>query len=253
MLLRRVITFAVVCGFGVSSVPDSAAQQIWDRLPGTPVLIEDRSEIGSPLVFSGSATIWEEPVRDGLRQVFQDNFEATNLSGKTILAFVVQWRHIGSWGQESSRNQRVEDCFFADDVIPSGGIISFKFDRRDDTTMTPFDTSRPRQKPRAFVHVRYVQFTDGSEFGSRIHAEELYRVRNGIWRQLRRLDRAYRKGGPEAFVEELNDPVEHYAVNYFFNGTRKILDSQGVVAAYAHVQRALALAKEHRKALGNEE
>jgi hypothetical protein len=198
-------------------------------------------------------TLWEEPVEDGLRSAPAADFEARNISGKTILGFVLDWELFGSWEQQEFPGKQVEDCFFALDVIPPGGLIPFRLPPSSEGVTTPFDTSAPRQEPQAFVYVRYVQFTDGSEFGSKAFGEELFSLRDAIWRQLRTLDRAHRRGGEEAFLEELYDPLEDWGADFMMQKVRKTQEARGTEVALRQVRKMLVLAREHQEELDQED
>ena len=228
-------------------------QRIWDRLAPAVVLVVDGTGPESPMVFSGFMNLWEEVTPDGLRAAAMSDFEARNLSLKTILAFAVEWKLTGSWGQEEYPAVQYEDCFFALDVIPPAGTIRFHLPPAREALHVGFDTSAPKQRPQAVAYVRYVQFTDGSEFGTRVHAEPVFATRDGILRQLRRLDRAFRQGGGEAFIEELNDPIEPKVVDMFFNSIRTTLEKKGVEAAVGQVHNALSLARKHQDALDGQQ
>lgn len=242
----------LLTGIGVSTPFPPQLIRIWDRLPGNSVPIMDRSKTGSPLVFSGSLTLWEEPIDSGLRSAPAADFEARNISDKTILGFVIEWELFGSWGQQEYPGHQVEDCFFATDVIRPGETISFRIPPSSDSRSMSFDTSEPKQQPKAFVYVRYIQFTDGSEFGSRFSADDLFELRDGIWRHLRSLDRAYRQGGEDAFLEELYDPVQPSDVDHFFNFIRRTHKQRGLDVAIRQVRNGLTLARKHQDALSGE-
>jgi hypothetical protein len=175
--------------------------------------------------------------------------EARNISNKTILGLVVEWELFGSWGQEEFPGKQVEDCFFASDVILPGGTISFKVRPSRQAVSSNIDTSRRKQQPQAFAYVRYIQFTDGSEFGSQVSAGQLFAMRMAIGRALRSLDRAYRHGGEEAFLEELNDRLGNWGAEHLISKVRKTQKEHGTMAAVRKVRRMLAIAKEHQKAL----
>lgn len=239
----------VALSFALFSRVHAQQNWIWERLPGFAASVQDQSADRSALEFSGPVMLWEEPLQEGLLSAYAPDFQAQNVSGKTILAFVVDWELTGSWGQGVTSGSRLEDCFFADDVILPNGFISFRVPPHRQSTAPSFNTLANRTVPAALTYARYIQFTDGTELGDRNHGDELFRVRNQIWRHLRSLDRVYRLGGEEPFVQELNDTIEPWGADYFFASIRKTQMEQGAEAAIQQVRIGLAWAREHQRAL----
>ena len=255
---RSVVLFVIlICGvFFLPEIP-SAFQPpqrvwMWERLPGTQVPVQDGSEIGSPIVFSGGITLWEETIKGGLRVAYTPGFEGRNISSRTILAIVLDWGLKDSWGIGVATGQWNEDCFFATDVIPPGGVIPFRNAPRRETRHEGFDTSAPKQDPQAVAYVRYVEFTDGTTFGSDMYSDQLKTTRKFILQHLRSLDRAYRRSGLGGFVEELNAQIEPSEVDNFFQSIRQTSIENGAQAALRRVHFALELARKHQDALDSE-
>lgn len=212
---------------------------------------QDVSSPGNPLAIAGSVQISETTTGRLVQTSISSNINAKNISSKTILALVVSIE-VSPVHAAMRRSTKEFDCFFGPDVIKPGDQESFP-EPSGRATTEPYDPSSSPRTPEANVRVLYVQFTDGSRFGDETFAGHLKELRRITLQNLRRLDRAYRRGGETAFVEELNETVSPIEVNNFLETIRRTQRARGTQAALAQVQTELRFAKEHQAGLGEQD
>jgi len=218
----------------------SSAQQVT-------VPAQDVSSPGNPLAISGSAQILETTLDRQVRVSISNEISATNISPKGILALVARVE-VSPAHASMRRFTKELDCFFGPDIIKPGVQESFSGPAQS-ATNEPYNPNNPPRTPQANVRVVYVQFTDGSTFGDEAFAQHLKELRHITLQNLRRLDRAYARGGVAAFVEELNETISPAEVNTFLESIRRTEREFGAQAALTRVRAALQFAEEHKAGL----
>jgi hypothetical protein len=208
---------------------------------------QDVSSPGNPLAISGSAQISETTSERQVRVSISNDITARNISPKGILALVA-WVEVSPAHASMQRFTKELDCFFGPDIIKPGGQESFSAPLRSAST-EPYNANSPPRTPQANVRIVYVQFTDGSTFGDEAFAQHLRDLRHITLQNLRRLDRAYARGGVAVFVEELNETVSPAEVNNFLESIRRTQREFGAQAALTRVRAGLQFAEEHKAGL----
>ncbi len=216
--------------------------------------VVDRSDPGSPLRISGTVRLRETAsAHTATTTLVEEDIVAENISSKTILALVA-WLDVTPTYTAPQRSVKQYECFFASDVIKPGEQHSLSdVSASGHTTMEDYSRQRAPKTPKAEIRVVYVQFLDGSTFGQEAFARHLLAVRRIAWQHLRRLDRAYKRGGEPAFLEELSERVEPSEVDTLLQNVRETQRTRGTPSAIGQVRLMLKFATERGAALSEEQ
>lgn len=243
LLTKRFLLFLATGLVSICGLAPHAASAQSAILP-----VVDKSLPGNPLEISGTVAIWEEIAGGRLQYSFEEHTTAKNISSKTILTVVAWVEAHNSYGR-SKRWVKQYECFFAPDVIRPGESIMFSGPRRG-TTSEPWDSSPAPHTPRAEARVLYVQFLDGSVYGSPSLARDILQSRRIAWRVLRQLHRTFERQGEEEYLRALNEPVDPPDVDAFIENLRLTQQQFGTPQTVAKIERMLERADERHRLIG---
>ncbi len=230
--------------FAVASIPTPA------QVRTSTILVQDISEPGSPMVVSGTVRLTESISGNTIRVSIADDIVGRNISDKIILTLVARIEVEPSQGSRQEFVRQYE-CFFAPDVIRPGDQHSLSGPGPTETTET-FNPLHPPKTARATAKIVYVQYVDGSTFGHPVFGAEIRKIRQITWQHLRRLDRAYQRGGLSAFQEELSETVQPQETETVLEGIRQTVRSRGALAGISQVRKMLSLAEQYRAGFTHE-
>jgi hypothetical protein len=170
--------------------------------------LADASGHRSPVQIAGYVTFRDNPSKV-TRYSYQVDASATNVSNKSVLLLRLRFETNG--GSAPGLDAIYEsDYFFGEGTLAPG--VS------DDVHISPLSFGAPivdgvplvntadpsTLGPTATARVEFVQFTDGSTWGDRDAAADVFKVRRATVRQLTALEKAYVQSGEQAFRAELS-------------------------------------------------
>jgi hypothetical protein len=213
------------------------------------VPVTDASAPGSPLQVSGTITFTDQ--LSGNRVVSSSEYEltATNVSGKGIVFMSVRFRESGSRGGGTLHNIQRDNFFGNEAIAPEiAPEKTFVLDRSNGGFQTlccvnPLESGRD---PVAEVSVIYSEFTDGSTYGDKSAAADIFATRSLIIERLRQLEAAK---VDETFVRLLAQKLESLEADAILQTVRLVQKSGGTEAARAQVRRDLDNATRHLAAM----
>jgi hypothetical protein len=216
----------------------------WSQLTYT-VSVMDKSDRGSPLEISGTASFTERIVANSVISSTHFRVEARNVSGKGILLLLAYFDEVGPHGGGAHHVIQI-DHFFWGDIAPGDSFVLARKGPREPSSADRISPLRPADEPKAEVSVQYVQFVDGSTFGGETIAKEVLDLRSVILDALRRLDNA---GSEEVFRALLAEKIQPDDADSFFATFRHTEKHHGTAAARAQVRAGLTAADERAPAL----
>src|SRR3989441_5955814 len=218
-------------------VPLFLTLSAWSQLRYT-VPVTDKSDPGSPLKISGTASFTERIVANSVTSYFK--VEALNVSGRTIVLLLASFDEAGPHGGGTHHLVKI-DHFFWGDIAPGGSFVLAR--SRSGRRTYPLETA---VEPKAEVGVQYVQFVDGSTFGDETRAKGILGLRRVILESLRRLDTAT---GKEEFLALLAQKIQPDDADDFLKTFRQTQKNYGTAAARAQVHTGLIVAEGRSPAL----
>jgi hypothetical protein len=228
--------FPVVLSFGLTRFA-------WSQLTYT-VPVVDKSDPGSPLKISGTASFTELIVSNSVRSSHSFRVGARNLSEKGILllhAFDEAGPHGGG-----TRQVIQIDHFFWGQIGPGDSFVLARKRPEGQTSACCVTPLVPADEPKADVRVQYFQFTDGSTFGEETTAKDILSTRLAILDALWRLDSA---ANNESFLALLTEKVQPDDADRFFETFRRTQKHDGTAAARSQVHTGVTAAQAHAAAL----
>ncbi len=217
-----------------------------------PVPLIDRTGAASPFEVSGSLSLQESVHGNQLEWSWGQKVAVKNVSGKSVLLFVVTLTEIGrhSKGQHAAPGGGPtyvleDDRFFSDNLIRPGGSLTL----RDTEPGTPevaccINPLAENSDPTAEFYLRFVQFADGSTFGDPAEARDALAMRETILRGLRELNQSYAEHGKQGFTAKLKEQSSFSATAPFGQILAKYSDG-GAQAALDKARQILATARQH--------
>jgi hypothetical protein len=174
---------------------------------------------------------------------------ATNVSGKGIVFMLVRFRVSGGRGGGTLHNIQRDNFFGNEAIAPEiAPEKTFVLDRSNGGFQTlccvnPLESGRD---PVAEVSVIYSEFTDGSTYGDKSAAADIFATRSLIIERLRQLEAAK---VDETFVRLLAQKLESLEADAILQTVRLVQKSGGTEAARAQVRRDLDNATRHLAAM----
>lgn len=229
---------------GAILVPLCLAFAAWSQITYT-VPVIDESDLGCPVAVSGAATFTEEfrPKSVALSGSF--TLEGRNLSSKSILLVVADFDEASPNAREARHFIRI-DHFFWGEIAPGESFVLGRGHSKRQTSPLRRRSLGPAPDPKAVVSVRYVQFADGSSFGSEAAASDALRLRPAILGALQRLDAAR---GEREFLAALATRIEPREADDFLKTVRHTQTVHGTKLARAQAHAGLAVAEGRSRAL----
>jgi hypothetical protein len=214
-------------------VPLCLTLSAWSQLTYT-VPVMDKSDPGSPLKISGTASFAERIVANSVTSSSNFTVEARNVSEKTIVLLLAYFDEAGPHGSGTHHLIQI-DHFFWGDIAPGDSFVLAR--SRSGKRTYPLEAA---VEPKAEVGVQYVQFIDGSTFGDETTAKGILGIRAVILEALRRLDTATDK---EEFLALLAQKIQPDDADGFLETFRRTQKRYGTPAARAQVHAGLIVAE----------
>ncbi len=225
---------------------------VWTALPSraqmrsTQVQIQDESAQGSPLAIEGQVSYSEELLDGRLRTSSHGDIFGKNISKKRILTLVARVN------LPDIQASTLYDLYFSEDLIDPGAMTRLWSDSGGFRSV-PYDPSSASRQPAVktvTVEVQFVQFDDGSTFGQRAFAVDLFRDRHVTVWALKQLDRIYVSAGEQEFRASLQEAsglpgITGQTIVMIYRLEQE--SSSGKAAG--RIRRMLNLAEERRKLL----
>jgi hypothetical protein len=218
------------------------------------VRIVDDNSPDSPLKASGQVVFHEEPsVGDPntLNSRTEYDVAFTNVSSKDIRAYEVVIESMTEHGMGQRHTDRGDFFFQHQSMFPIGSqqVLQFVMPPAPGWSVTQYDPSAQPSAAKAAFSVSFVEFADGSTYGSSKWGGALPEARRATVARLQDLQQAFKNGGETALKNTLDaalvrkdnpsptkDQLEHLEV--FFN-------EGGSAALTAKIEEFLIAAKEH--------
>jgi hypothetical protein len=214
-------------------VPLFLAVSAWSQLTFT-IPVQDKSDIGSPLEISGTISFTENLLANSITTASEYEVKARNISDKEIVLLVASFEEAGPHGGSRHHVLQFDDVFRAG-ISPGQ---SFVLSRSDRTTPSfcCINLLSTAEQPKAEVRVRFVQFGDGSTFGDKRAATEIFAIQAAVLDRLRVLDGAQ---DDQEFLRILRLRMEPDEADDFFEAIRRTQKEKGTAAARSRVRSGL--------------
>src|SRR5258706_12731409 len=207
------------------------------------IQIADNSPAESPLRVVGKVSLDEQTFADKL--VVRDALDAIviNASSKAIIAYEVVLDVFPELGG-GSHEQYTDDRFFGNEIQP-GSQDLLQHTRGRSEVVPLSEVTRVLRPARAQARVVFVEFADGSKFGTSKWAAGLSTERMRTISRLNAFVKAYEDGGnappADALANSSQGSDEPFGTDasLIANRIKGILDSSGSAAAVAEMHRFL--------------
>lgn len=224
---------------GATFVPFFLALSAWSQLTFT-IPVQDRSETGSPVEISGTISFTENLLRDSLVTSSDYEVKARNTSEKEIVLVVASFDEAGPHG--GSRHHVLEfDDVFRDGIAPGQSFVLSRSDRVA-PSFCCVNLASSAEQPKAEVRVRFVQFSDGSTFGDKASAKNIFAIQAAVLDRLRALDG---NEDEQEFLRILRQRMESDEADSFFEAIRRTQKEKGTAAARSRVRSGLINSEKH--------
>ena len=220
----------------------------WSQLTFT-VPVVDKSDSGSPLEISGTASFTEEVVGNSVTASSEYEVMARNMSGKGVVLLVAYFDEAGPHGG-STHHVLEFDHFFRRDIGPGESFVLARNRPGRRSSWCCINPLEGSDEPKAEVHVQFAQFGDGSTFADEAVAKDILATRSMIVESLRRLEKAT---DDKEFLQLLSQRVKPDAADGFFEAVRYTQRNEGTATTRAEVRASLAFAEKHAAAIGGEQ
>jgi len=200
---------------------------------------------GSPIEVNGTLSVRETVLGNQVESQWEENIVAKNISNKPILLL------IGALEAEGPRSdgglRLILDRFFSPDVIQPGDTLPLLTGSsgRGSCCINPLDEPHD---PKAAFRLEFVQFVDGSSFGTPASAKDTFASRTSTLLALRNLNQTYSDQGEQKFLSQLVEA--HGPTTAVIRWTAK---EKGTGAAIAQLREILTMAKKHDQMIGGQQ
>ena len=227
LCLVLLLSLASVCFAQVSSVP-----------------IIDEASLHSPLDNEGSVTLQRSIEGTSAEVTYSQNWIVRNISSKPILAVhQVLVVHHAEGG--SGVHQANSDMFFGEVRLEPGATLDFSSSPITDRHQTT-QSDLQSQIVSCEVTEQWVQFEDGTTFGSPSSGRQALSSRRADLLALEGLNQAYVDGGQEGFLRQLQQPSP---ASIYIGALQSIQQRDGTQKAVQLVQKYLTMAKSRKTLL----
>jgi hypothetical protein len=216
----------------------------WPQLTYT-LPVVDKSDSGSPLKISGTASFTELIVANSVKSSSSFKVVARNVGGKAIILVLASVDEAGPHGVGTYQVIQ-RDHFFWGNIAPKESVVLARGPLGRRPSACCVSPLGPANEPKAEIRVQYVQFIDGSTFGDETTAKDILRTRSAILAALRRLDNA---SNSENFLALLAQKIQPDAADTFLETFRRTRKSHGTAAARAQVHTGVTAAAAHAAAM----
>ncbi len=209
------------------------------------VQITDLSGPNSPITASGHVHFQEILSAESVKSRYDMEFQLTNASSKTILAYELSIEAMPDYGSGFSDLDKTDSFFLPQLEFMPGAQVSENFSDSG-VSVEPRGRGNPHEAKASFKVV-FVEFADGSKFGASPWAQTLAGIRQKSLQRMQEIEAAYDGSGEKGFRDALgtaqsrrDDPQDTLAVMNYIKGT---LDTEGAGAAVNEIRGFLAVAQ----------
>ncbi len=207
--------------------------------------VRDKSGPNSPIAASGRVHIQEMLSTDKVQSRYDLDIQLTNASPKTILAYEVSVEGMPDYGA-GFQHVYMTDSFFLPQLDFLPGVQKSEIFSDPGWQTVPRGGAGPRDM-KVSVRVLFVEFADGSIFGSSHWAAALSANRQRSIQRMEEIEAAYEASGETGLRNALaaaqnrqDDPQDTLAVMSDLKGK---LDSGGAEAAANEMREFMAVAQ----------
>lgn len=229
----KVLATASLCLFSIL--------QSWAQTPVT-VQVVDVSDAGSPLQITGNITFKDEIIGNSIKSSNDFELKAQNVSAKGIVVLLVQFTGTGPRAGGVSRTIQVDSIFEKKEITAGSTFVLARHSSAAGYEFGPYSPLAPSRDPVAEVRVLYAEFSDGSAYGQKREARDIFASRSAIIDAWQRLDVAKDDGD---FLRILAQKFEPTWADLFLEEVRSAQKSSGTDAARRLVHVELANAEKH--------
>jgi hypothetical protein len=231
----KVLSTASLCLFSVL--------QSWAQTPVT-VPVVDKSEPGSPLQITGNITFIDQIIGNSIKSSHDYELKAQNVSGKEIVVLLVHFTGMGPLEGDGGINLSVKDdnIFEKKEIMPDEAWRLARGLSTGGFTIGPYSPLAQSRDPVAEVRVLYAEFSDGSVYGQKRDARDIFASRSAIIDAWQRLDKA---NDDSVFLQTLAQKFEPIMADTFLEEVRSAQKSSGTSAARRLVHEELANAEKN--------
>lgn len=180
---------------------------------------------------------------------FEVQVSASNLSAKSILLLISKVQTTGMVENKITHISIVDYFFDSEPFQPNTTKMFQETGPPYGLSLTGYRIARDKAQGRA--ELEFVQFTDGTTWGSSEQLTQALHEREYGWSKLKLLAKCYREIGENAFVTELLKLTEPESKgNSVIGKVRSEYSNNGVKGAVEAVDGMLHWAAEHQRALG---
>lgn len=211
--------------------------------------LKDASRRGSPIRISGEMRFSDDPSKV-TRYSYEVSASASNVSTKSVLLMVIRFEAQGAGGPGVGQTY-IADHFFSPSGLESGSTETldpspFVFGApRVNGEPAGENPSASQSVPIATARLEFVQFGDGSTWGSIDFAQDTLSLRESTLRQLNMLLSTYKERGERDFLSALSKLPQEYLQSV----KDACADKEGSQCALDFVQRMIDAAIQHETAM----
>jgi len=230
----KVLSTASLCLFSIL--------QSWAQTPVTAPVV-DKSEPGSPLQITGNITFIDQIIGNSIKSSHDYELNAQNLSGKEIVVLLVHFTGTGPLeGDGINVNIQDDNIFEKKEIMPDEAWRLARGLSAGGFTVGSYSPLAQSRDPVAEVRVLYAEFSDGSVYGQKRDARDIFTSRSAIIDAWQRLDKA---NDDSVFLQTLAQKFEPIWADTFLEEVRSAQKSSGTSSARRLVHEELANAEKN--------
>ncbi len=211
--------------------------------------IADLSGPDSPIKASGQASFHQELSAESVKSQWKIAARLVNVSNKTVLAYEASFELFPDYGGGVCRTQQA-DYFFRLELEFKPGVQQTVDEDSPSVDVTPREKGAKPTRPTASFRVIFVQFADGSKFGTSQWGTALSAVRKQTIERLQIVLEAFRSSGGEglrlALAKARARPDNPALTNAILDDANDTLETKGPGAAAVQITGFLDAAQRRR-------
>lgn len=230
-------------------VPGSYFSAQGPRTHDLSVQIPPSTEQNSPIQVSGEVSFHEELFADKVRTQWTLDANLLNLSGKTVLAYEVSIEAVPDHGGGVSHLAKV-DHFFRSELPFTPGAQERLNVATPNWQLTPRKPGAAPRQPEATFKILFVQFADGSRFGTSAWGNDLRAIRSQTIEHLQAISEQSRSSGETGLRLGLASALQRQDNSKFaslvLGHIRDTLAREGPDRATAEIEESLSAAEKRK-------
>ena len=243
----RILNRRAATGVGSCLVFVALASGLCAQTHDLSVQITDVGGSNTPIVASGQVSFHEVPSAESVKTQWSIEVRMLNVSGKTILAYEVSIRAMPDRGGPVVHTARADYFFRSELRFVTGSEETLNVPMRN-WHVTPLEESARPKVPKASFEVIFVEFADGSKFGTSEWGSGLSAVRAQTIERLQSVSRQSQNSGEDglrlALANEIGAGGDSEFARAVLNDVKTTLDDKGWRAATEQINGFLEAAKE---------